>query len=589
MTDFKIIQAGAASFRIESVGIRSRVGTSIALGTPTDGDLNDGLIVLDPDKSVTDTIDELNEAVKNAVTEDRVGWTRITDVDVPGGTATGQTYLDPPADTILQTVTVSDGTFNVIIEAAYPTVLVNTVPAVLPLVGSIYRGAVSVTLAVDGPVLVEAVDPDGGAGAEDTIDVTLDLPPNITAATFTGGYPGSQTELKEGDTFQLQVTADKSFDEVVISDFDAGQADSIAVAPGTVATVTLTVADRGNVAQLLGARVSVLDTVTGAPSPTFDTDSAGSVDGVNVINLNNLRPSVAFGSETYPGGQGALKGAESATVGATQSDFDTITYDDNGTGHLTVTNPTTPEATKTVTRAGGSYNVQGDGGVANLRSTANRAANDATTVATAIINIANVAAVVTVSEATARVRSGVAPGNDTTITVSADQQLFSAPSLDPAAGRGTFQGGGFAGGPKTWTRSLRVPDSENPADGSLNTWINLSATNLSAIATSVISGNDTYVVGGFTPRTLNYPPFTAESTETFPLTTEAKLDAGVFSNGNTAVVQPFGTADTTDTGKEGWCAPTAASGTAVKMRMLHSDIVSANGTGLTLTLVEETA
>ena len=623
---------------IGTVGVQGETGEDVRLGNPTDGDPNDGLITLDPLASVVDTIDALNEAAKtvddkdgaaiqvgapsdgdytdgqqpitptdsvaNAVDAlnvglknandaiagllDRVGWTRVADVVVPGGTATGKTYLDPPNNTVLQTVTVSSGSFEVIVEAAYPTVEVNGSPAVLPLVGSIYRGNVPVTLGVAGPVVVESFDGDGNPGAQDTIDVTLDLPPNITAATFTGGYPGAQTELKEDDTFQLQVTADKSFDTVEIADFGAGKAASIPVTPGTSATVTLTVADRGDVAQALGARLTVLDTVTAAPSPSFDTDSAGSADGVNVVSLNNLGPTVALGAETYPGGQSALKGAESATVGATQSDFDTITYDDNGTGQLTVTNPTTAEASKTVTRAGGSYNVEGDGGVANLRVTATRAANDKVASATAIVNIANVAATVTVSEATARVRSGPAPGNDTTITISADQQLFSAPSLDPSPGRGTFQGGGFVGGPKTWTRALRVPDSENPATGATNAWLNLSATNLAGIPTTVISGNDTYVIGGFTPRTLNFAAFTANSAETVPLTDQSKLAAGAFSNGNPAVVQPAGTADTTDVGKEGWVAPLAAAGVSVGLRMLHSPTVAANSGGLTLTLVEET-
>ena len=73
-----------------------------------------------------------------------------------------------------------------------------------------------------------------------------------------------------------------------------------------------------------------------------------------------------------------------------------------------------------------------------------------------------------------------------------------------------------------------------------------------------------------------------------PLTTEGNLSVGAFSNGNPGVVQPFGTPDTTDIGKEGWCAPTAASGD-VNIRMLHSPTVSANSGGLTLTLVEETA
>jgi hypothetical protein len=126
----------------------------------------------------------------------------------------------------------------------------------------------------------------------------------------------------------------------------------------------------------------------------------------------------------------------------------------------------------------------------------------------------------------------------------------------------------------------------------LNTWLNLVATNLAGIVTNTIDtsggNNNTYIVGGFTPRTVNYLPYTADCTETLPLTTQGNLTAGSFSNGNPAVVQAFGTADNNDGGKEGWCAPTAASGVAVKMHMLHTGMVSANGAGLTLTSVQET-
>lgn len=624
------------ALKIATVNVQGKVGSGVRLGLPTDGDLSDGLVALDENGSVVEAIDTLNEAAKTvdekdggtilvgaptdgdytdgqqpivaadkiadavdslnvglknindsvAALLDRVGWARIVTV-TEQAVAPPPTYLDPPNNTILQTVTVTALTFDVIVECAYPTVEVNSVSAVLPLVGSVYRGAVSVTLAGSGPVVVEAFDPDGNAAAQDTIAVTVDLPPNITAATFTGGYPGGQTELKEDDTFQLQVTADKSFSSVVVSDVGAGKPETLTGFPaGTSATVTITIADRGDAAQLLGARVAVTDTVTGASSATYDTDSAGSVDGVNVLNLNNLHPLVVFGTITYPPSQQAIKVAESALVGNTVTDFDGIAYQ-SPNGQVLPNLPLLYETTKTVTYALGAYNVDGDGGVNNLRITATRDANASQTIEEAIVNIAAVAPTATVSEATTRVRSGVAPGSDTTITVAADQQLSNAPNLAPAVGLGAFTGS-WAGGPKTWTRALRVPDADNPATGAANAWGSFSIMGLAGLISAVITGDNTYIVGGFTVRTINFLPVTAESTETFPLTDQTKLAAGSFSNGNAAVVQPFGTPDTMDSGKEGWCAPTAASGTAVKMRMLHSPSVAANAVGLTLSLVEET-
>lgn len=579
------------TYQVDSPTVANTVGNKLALGDPTSGDFSNGKVALTSTDKATDAIRDVNDALKVLddtvqALEDRVGWIRIVDVTVAlPDTVSNKVYEDAPANTIIQSATVSTNAFNVVLEASWPSVEVNSTPATLPLVGTIYRGSVSVTLLADGDVTCEVKSPDaGGPGSIDTVAIGIDAPPALTSLSFTGGYPGSQTELKAGDTFDVAWVADKLTDALQLTDSGAGNGALITFAPALSGTVTVTIPDRGTTAQQLSLIAQARDSVTAALGGTRDTNAGGGgVDGTDVVTLNNLFPAVSIGSATYPGGQGALKGAESATVVVTTSDLDTILFD-SPTSELTVTNPTTIETPKTVTRAAGSYNVS----VNNFRATANRAANDATTIDQSVVNIANVAATVTVSEATARVRSGPAPGNDTTITIASDQQLLSAPSLEPAVSRGTFQGS-WVGGPSTYTRDLRVPDSENPGDGSSNTWINLSATNLAGIVTTTITGDNTYVVGGFTARTINYAAFTANSTETVPVTDESKLTAGLISNGNQSVFQPFGTADTTDVGKEGWVAPTAASGPAVNIRMLHSPSVAANTSGLTLADIEETA
>jgi len=514
------------------------------------------------------------------------GWIAIADIDVPGGAVANKVFQNPGDDTILQSCTVSGTGLDVIVRSSYPKVTVNGTPATLPPAGDSghYEGDVSITIAGTGPVVANCITANDEVGAEDEAAVTLEAPPVITALSFTGGYPGAQTELKEDDQFDIQLTADKNFDQVEVLDYEAGKSKVIPVASTTSTTVTIDIADRGNTAVLRPARVRVRDASTGAYSASRDTDElGGSVDGTDLVNCNNLHPTVSISTISYPATQEALKGAESATVSNTVSDFTSVSYVDPTGTQLNIANPSTYESSKSVTRTGGSYNVS----TPNFRIIANRAANDATSSAEDVVQIADADQVITVSPATARVRSGVSPGADTTITISSDQQLLNAPSMDPAAGRGTFQGS-WSGGPSVWTRDLRVPDSENPADGSSHTWLNLVTTNLAGKVVSTITTGGTYVIGGFTQRTINYPAFTANSTETFPLTDEAKLSAGAFSNGNSAVVQPFGTPDTSDVGKEGWCAPTAASGVAVNMRMLHIPSVNANTAGLTLTLVEET-
>jgi hypothetical protein len=518
------------------------------------------------------------------------GWVKIVDLATQyvEGVVDLKVWQDSPNNTILQSCRTSDEDVVMSVQASFPIVEINSIQYTLDPAtdGGHYEGDISLTIS-EGETDVVVRTPNDELGALDTIDIDIETPPVIISANFTGGYPGSQTELKAGDTFQLTGLTNKNADAIQILDFGACIESLEVITLGTSFTVTGTIADRGTTTQSLGARLRARAPSGALSVAIFNTAFGGSVDGFHVVKLNNTYPTVDFpGPISYPGSQQALKNSENATVPVTLADLDTVAFN-SPNGDLSITNPTTIEATKTVARIAGTYNVSTN----NLRCTANRAANDATTVDQTVVQIAHVAAAVAVREATARVRSGPSPGANTTISIVSDQELLSAPSVDPAASRGTFIGS-WAGGPSTWTRSLQVPDSQNPADGSLNSWSNLSATNLAGLVTTTIDtggGDDaTYVIGGFTSRTVNYPPFTANCTETFPLTDESKLTAGSFSNGNPSVVQPFGTSDTTDAGKEGWCAPTAASGTAVKMRMLHSPTVAANAAGITLASVEET-
>lgn len=518
------------------------------------------------------------------------GWVKVADVDVPGGSATSKVYQDPGNDTILQSVTVSDATFDITVRASYPLIEVDGTPFTLPesADGGHYQDTVQITVAGTGPVTVTVQTGNNLPGAVDAIDITVDLPAVFTSLVFSGPYPtgplGLQTEVKAGDTFDLTWTSDKNIDAIQTTDFGALDATLPTFAPAMSGTVTVTVANRGTVLQLLSGRARPRDAVSAALGPERDTNlGGGGVDGVNVLSLNNLFPTNSLGTPTnFPGAQTALKGSETADVPHTAANFDAMAYT-SPNGDLSIASPATYQATKVVTRIAGSYNITTN----NIRAVATRGANGAQNTSEEQVQIANVAATLTASFSGARVRSGPTPGNDTPVTISGSQQLLNAPSMDPAVGFGTFLGGGFTGGPVNWIRSLRVPDSENPTTGASHAWLNVVATNLAGIVTNAIGTNPTYVVGGATARTVNYAAFTRVSTETFPLTTEGNLTAIQFSNGNPAVIQPFGTPDTNDVGKEGWVAPTGSSGN-VNMRMLHT-ATGTSHSGLTLTGVEETA
>lgn len=468
------------------------------------------------------------------------GWIRIVGLTVPGGSTANPIYQDAPANTILQSITASAATFDVEVEASYPLVDVSGFAGTLAKVGDIYRGTVSVTVAGSGDVVAQVIDPDDTTGASDTIAVTIDAPPELLTLSFVGGYPGAQTELKAGDTFQLTGTTDVPADAIEVQDFEASDAvQLLAFVSGTTFTVMMVVGDRGNVAQALAARVRARSSSTGALGTARDTNELGGiVDGTDRIVLNNLFPSVAIGAITYPGGQGALKNVEVATVVNTASDFDSIAYDSPG-AELTITNPATQEDPKTVTRLAGAYNVSVD----NFRITANRAANDATTVQSEVVNIANVAATLAVTEPAARLRSGGANGTapqDHQITITADQELLAAPTLAPDAGaRGVFQGVGFVGGPSIWTRDLRVDDADDK--GTFN-WGAIAATNLAGIATAAITGDVQYTLGGFVARTLTFAAFATQAPMGVEVVDFAKLTAGIFTSTNQAAQkQPIGT------------------------------------------------
>lgn len=463
------------------------------------------------------------------------GWVYITDADVQiSGTISSKVYQDT-GNTVLQSFITSTVDITLSIRSSYPKITVDGNPFELTrdAGGGYYEGDCDITISASGDISVVIKTADDENGASDTVAITLAAPPELLTLSFTGGYPGSQTELKEGDNYGITGTTDKAIDAIEVYDYEAGQYELITGLSGTSFSEAITVADRGDSAVLRPARVRARDAVTGAWGNYRDTNfGGGSTEGVHVVNCNNLHPSVAIGSITYPGAQGALKGSESATVANTCSDFDTIAYSDPTGTQLNIANTTTYETSKSVTRVGGDYNVS----TVNFRITANRAANDADTIANDTVNIANIAAEITVAEPAARLRSG---GNDGTsiqnhtITLTSNQQLLSAPSLSEDTGGGTFIGS-WSGGPTVYTRTLQVHDDDVKATYN---WQSLSATNLAGIVTTAITGDDTYVLGGFVSRTLTFAAYSQTTTLNVAVVTYTKVQAGIFTSTNQPAVR----------------------------------------------------
>jgi len=461
------------------------------------------------------------------------GFIYVEDVSVPSGTASNKAYQDA-GNNVLQTVTVSGTSIDVDVVSSYPLVRVNGTNGTLTRSGGIYTGTVSTTISGTGDIIAQVIDPDGNAAASDTLGITLDAPPVVLSAVFTGGYPGAQTEVKAGDTYDVYITSDKNFDQVRILDADAGTAEDIVVASSSDATVTVTIADRGVVPTARPVQLQVRDASTGAYSAIYDSSSVGSVDGVNVVTLNNLYPTASFGAVGYPPTQSALKASETASVGITLADQDSAVYS-SPNGDLDVA------SFPTVQRIAGSYNVS----VTNLRVTATKDSNGAQAIDNAVINIANVAPTISVSLPAARLQSG---GNDGTsavghtITLTSDQQLSVAPTLNEDSGgnRGSFSGS-WSGGPTVYTRTLTV-DEGVPDEKGVFSFEGLVATGLSGLVQNTIDSGENYELGGFVARDLTFAAFATTVNIGTSVEDFSKLTAGEFTaTASSSIKQSIGT------------------------------------------------
>lgn len=361
----------------------------------------------------------------------------------------------------------------------------------------LFSGTINVNLS--GATEITVIHEDG---AQHTVSITQDTPPEVVTANFTGGYPGTQTELKENDVFNFYVESDVPIIAIELDDFEAFKSLVTGVTSGTGHTITGVIADRGVTAQDQRGSVRV-QKYTGAWSSWFTTTIG--VNGTDHVVLNNQYPEISFTTITYPSSQSALKDGEFATVNHTLNHYDTLTYS-SPNSELSITGTTTYDPAKVAQRISGGYNISTD----NFRIVANRDANDATTTENTVVWIAHNDQVITVSTPSGnRLRSG---GNDNTtapnhtITISSTQRLSSAPTM--VAPVGTWQGGGFVGGPTVYTRALQIHD--NMTKGTFS-WGTLNTVNLAGKIVTLITNGDEYTVGGFISRDIPLTAFLNEA------------------------------------------------------------------------------
>jgi hypothetical protein len=363
---------------------------------------------------------------------------------------------------------------------------------------SIWEGFVDIDR--EGSETITATHEDG---ATHIVNITTDVAPEVQTALFDNGYPNAQTELKEDDTFQLNVVTDLPMTRIEVQDFGAGKPQTFDFAATTNATINVAIADRGKTPQSFGARIRTMN-ANGSYGTPFDTDSVGSDNGVHVLILNNLYPVGLIDAIQYPVGQVAIKDSESAGVDLSASNYDSLIYESEN-GELQFTDPTVFEAYKQAARISGDYNVSED----NVQITMTRAANGASLMVQEVVAIAHVAPQITIAEPATRLKSG---GNQSTqaqnhqIRLTSNQKLLEAPTI--SAPHGTLLNSmSDTGDSLVYTQDLRVHDDDEKGVFSFGLTL---ATNLAGKPVAVFDGEANYELGGFVVRTLTVSAFQNE-------------------------------------------------------------------------------
>jgi len=366
-----------------------------------------------------------------------------------------------------------------------------------------------------------------------------------------GSYPGSQTALKEDDTIGVTLTVENDATSVWIEN-DKVSKTLVNLALGAVdgagagyryATGTVTISNVGS-------------NSPGDAQASNNLGTNGDVYTSSNLTIDQVYPTITFNSITYPASQGALKNSETANVDVSVTNWtsgtDTITYS-TPLSEISIPSTSTYAQVKTVTRIGGSYNVSSN----NYSVSATKVSNDATSSYSRNVRIANVAAQLTISEPASRLRSGSTGYSNVglttsastathTITIGSNQILNAVPTLAaPSAGKGTWSGSFVnAGGMTSFTNSLQVPDSSTRGT---HTWGAISGTNLAGITTSSVTGNNTYVIGGFMPRYYRITLGQNSTSQSVEATTYTKVSLQwYYTNGN-GIIKTLSRASTINT------------------------------------------
>lgn len=352
-------------------------------------------------------------------------------------------------------------------------------------------------------ITISAARDDNGATDSQNVTIKIAKPPVITgislsstASSATSPNIVGATEIKGGDTVNAEVYVNGngvSAGNVTLSVSNAGVSNGTQTAYNSYSSSTL---GDGSFKYTVGVNVTSsvardgARSVTVTPRNNFSTVGTSFTSAASATVNNAEFPSLTAGPVSYPSNQAALKDVEAATVTNTASTYDTIAYTSPGS-ELTISNSTTFEGSKNVTRNGGTYNITTD----NFTVTATKNSNGMVRDDSTVVNIANTPAAFTINglESNIQIQTGQAVSEDFDLNI--NQILYEIPELYldyTQIPQSTLTA--LAQGTGTTSNDYRI--TVDPADAKGTFTFSGSGLNLAGQQTFVIGTRPNYIISG---------------------------------------------------------------------------------------------
>lgn len=421
----------------------------------------------------------------------------ITDIVPTASGIVGLKTYEPdtvPANAVIQTAVANTANVRVHFEAEAErgqlfklSATVNGVPAVLSRLpnGSI-GGYADLTL--DGDILEHEITVETSAGGLDICELNLLIGGPVVQSLVIGTLPNSQTAIKAGDVVPFTGAVRNDAQSMAVVAYGAAASGSIVVGDEDSASAGYRTFAGTFVASSASGNQSLRVNGTNILGTVGDNfDSA-------VIPMDQVAPTIATISVSYPVTQSAIKDNESATITAAVTGASSVAY--SSAAGLSIADPSVYAASKTVTRTDETIGYQNSG--TNVTITAYKASNGTQAVRTGLVRVADAAptAAISISGNPTRLRSG----QTYTVTVTPSQALAGAPSSLQASA-GTFIGGWTPSG-NNYTIQFQIGDSD--ANGA-QVFSNLQITGLAGVQGNAITAGAAFTIGGLAVRDIVFP------------------------------------------------------------------------------------